>query len=140
MLQKTGISVEEALDWFRAEGGWEPCQNVPQNSKFPPSRFVNQCGRCLEYRQSTRVDLSKYQRVWLCEGCRGPNPPIIVPQPESSSYSDFIKAFRKDLKAKEKEEKKREREERKARERRLPRLRRNGSKKGKPADVESEGP
>jgi hypothetical protein len=41
--------------------------------------FLNQCGRCSAWRLSKRVDLTKFQRVYLCKLCISGRGPILEP-------------------------------------------------------------
>jgi len=111
------MTEEEALDWFRAEGGWEPVPNMGavEPKTGSPGKFVNRCDRCLTYTQAARVKVGwPMQQVWLCDPCGGPNPPVMVPI-ISDTFAGFMREERARLKAIEKERKKREREEAKAR-------------------------
>ena len=150
MLDKRGtiviMTIEEALDWFRAEGGWEPQGSASAHPSPPPGpvpgpgKFVNRCDRCLTYTQAARVKVGwPMQQVWLCDPCGGPNPPVMVPI-ISDTFAGFMREERARLKAIEKERKKREREEAKARLAAVRGVRGRGVQTRKPKDVVPQAP
>jgi hypothetical protein len=68
------LTIEEALDFFRAEGGWEPVIGAKQVVASAPvtvtsPHFFNQCLKCLEWRQASKVELGYGSKIWLCEQC-----------------------------------------------------------------------
>lgn len=142
-----GLSLEDALDLLRAEGVWEPVGEMPKTvaaplgPALPPGRFVNQCGRCLNFRQAARVDLSRNQRIWLCAECTGPTPPaVIVPQDPVQNYQVRYRELRETAKKEERERKKLEREAaRKKGNDSVPRVRKRVAKAGVEKDTKPEG-
>jgi hypothetical protein len=120
------MSPEDAMDWFRAEGGWEPVLGTVQPEKGTtykvghmttkvgqPGKFLNQCNRCLDFVQAARKELGARSRTWLCQSCDGPNPKAVVIA-KSQTFWEWLREGREALKEVEKERKKREREEARA--------------------------
>lgn len=136
------LDIETALDILRAEEVWEAPDWLPRPPKHDKvgaqGRFVNQCGRCLEYRQSHRVDLTRGQRVWLCDPCSGPNPPVVVF--EKPKTWQQLTSERKKLSMAAERERRREERERKKGEHPVPRVRRSRRAKGNPENDVSQGP
>lgn len=136
------MELEAALDWLRTEGwgepNWEPTPAPVKGVISGPGRFVNQCGRCLEYRQAHRVDLARYQRVWLCDACDSPNPPVVVFE-KRKTWQQINKERKAALKAAQKEERRLERERKKGNDS-VPRVRRSRAKDRKPEDAQRQGP
>lgn len=131
------LDIDTALDILRTEGwgapSWaepngtgvqHPQSDMSLRAPLLPGRFVNQCGRCLSWAQSSLRNMGK-QRVWLCEPCSGPNPPIVFVE-QTRSWQQIQAARRLVAKAEERERKKLERErKRQERDNRLSRLRRD---------------
>ena len=116
------IDIEVALDFLRTEGWGDPVWQDPALVESPsstqsrvrspavqePGRFVNRCDRCLEFRQSSLLKLG-WSRAWLCEPCRGPNPPVVVFE-KPKTWQQINKARKELFKAAEREKRKIERE------------------------------
>jgi len=134
------LTIEDALDYLRAEGygtpDWLP-HPPSQDPAGPAGRFVNQCGRCLEFKQASVVNLTRSQRIWLCEACSGPNPPAVVFE-KPKTWAQIQRDKKAALKLLEKERKKAEREAKK-RDNSLHRVRRKRVPPGKPEDAQPEG-